>query len=100
MLAFVGKTATKFAKPSPRSGVALPLGAHPGNTGGKPGRSGRKSDAFLSKCIAAIEDAELWAEARKRNPVSVLQLAAEYTKSKAPTKVDQKTEIVLKAVRE
>lgn len=35
------KTANKTAKPSPRSGVSLPVGAHPGNTGGKKGRSGR-----------------------------------------------------------
>lgn len=42
------KTATKTAKPSPRSGVRLPLGAHPGNTGGKKGRSGRKPEAFTS----------------------------------------------------
>lgn len=40
------KTATKYAKPSPRSGVSLPLGAHPGNTGGKKGRSGRRPEAF------------------------------------------------------
>ena len=40
------KTAMKTAKPSPRSGVALPAGAHPGNTGGKPGRSGRRPDEF------------------------------------------------------
>lgn len=42
-----GKTAKKtakpvqLAKPSPRSGVQLPVGAHPGNTGGKAERSGR-----------------------------------------------------------
>jgi hypothetical protein len=36
----------KIAKPSPRSGVSLPLGAHPANTGGKVGRSGRPPEAF------------------------------------------------------
>ena len=41
-----GETATKTATPSPRSGTALPVGAHPGNTGGKKGRSGRKPDEF------------------------------------------------------
>jgi hypothetical protein len=35
------KTAKKTARPSPRSGVSLPVGNHPGNTGGKKGRSGR-----------------------------------------------------------
>src|SRR5206468_3538797 len=29
--------------------VALPVGAHAGNSGGKPGRSGRKSDEFKAK---------------------------------------------------
>jgi hypothetical protein len=41
-----GKTPIKFAKPSGRNGNRLPLGAHPGNTGGKKGRSGRKPNAF------------------------------------------------------
>lgn len=36
----------KFAPPSPRTGYRLPVGAHPGNTGGKKGRSGRKPDEF------------------------------------------------------
>jgi len=40
-----GKTAKK-SRPSPRSGVSLPLGNHPGNTGGKPKRSGRPPLAF------------------------------------------------------
>ena len=37
------KTATKTAKVavSPINGAEIPLGAHPGNTGGKKGRSGR-----------------------------------------------------------
>jgi len=46
-----GNSAIKTAKPSPRSGVALPLGAHAKNTGGKKGRSGRPPNdlrAFLA----------------------------------------------------
>lgn len=39
------KTAAKTAK-SPLNGAVIPLGAHPGNTGGKPGRSGRPRKAF------------------------------------------------------
>ena len=35
---------------SPRSGAECPVGAHPGNTGGKKGRSGRKPDAFIRFC--------------------------------------------------
>ena len=40
------QTAIKTAPPSPRSGYRLPLGNHPGNTGGKKGRSGPKADKF------------------------------------------------------
>lgn len=36
-----GKTAVAV---SPLTGATIPLGAHPGNTGGKPGRSGRPKD--------------------------------------------------------
>lgn len=40
-----GKTAKKTAR-SPRNGAEIPLGAHPGNTGGKKGRSGRRPDVI------------------------------------------------------
>jgi hypothetical protein len=40
------KTAKKTAKASPVNGVRLPVGAHPGNTGGKKGRSGRPPMEF------------------------------------------------------
>lgn len=43
------KTARKYAT-SPVNGAQIPLGNHPGNTGGKPGRSGRKPDAFRELC--------------------------------------------------
>ncbi len=69
---------TKLAPPSPRSGVRLPVGNHPQNTGGKKGRSGRKSKAFLQRCVEASEDEKLWKEARKKNAVSILQMAAAY----------------------
>lgn len=65
-------------KPSPRSGVSLPAGNHPQNTGGKKGRSGRKSKAFLARCVEATEDDELWREAKKKSATSVLQMAAAY----------------------
>jgi len=81
----VAKTATKTAKPSPRSGVALPLGAHPGNTGGKKGRSGRKSRDFLQRCLEATEDDPLWQAAKKKSAFSTLEMAASYTYGK-PTK--------------
>jgi hypothetical protein len=47
---------TKLAKPSPRSGVALPLGAHAKNTGGKPGRSGRPVQAFRDALFGDLEE--------------------------------------------
>ena len=50
------RTASKTAKPSPRSGVALPLGAHPGNTGGKKGRSGRKPFEITAAARAIFEE--------------------------------------------
>lgn len=52
------KTAAKTAV-SPKTGAVIPLGAHPGNTGGKKGRSGRRPDnlkAFL-KSLRSNEDA-------------------------------------------
>jgi hypothetical protein len=50
-------TAKKTAKPSPRSGVSLPLGNHPGNTGGKKGRSGRRPDWLKDWCDDLLADA-------------------------------------------
>ena len=48
----------------------MPLGAHPKNTGGKKGRSGRKPDAFKAFCQNVLGDAKVRAAARKiaRNP--------------------------------
>lgn len=46
------KPPKKTAKPSGRNGNVLPVGAHPGNTGGKSGRSGRKPDEFKAICRA------------------------------------------------
>ncbi len=51
------KTANKTARASPRSGVALPLGAHAGNTGGKKGRSGRPRDEIRAMLLDGAEAA-------------------------------------------
>jgi hypothetical protein len=48
------KTAVKTAV-SPLSGGRIPLGAHPGNTGGKKGRSGRPTSAVREACRAAFD---------------------------------------------
>ena len=50
-----GKKTGNGVMQSPRSGAVVPTGAHPGNTGGKPGRSGRRSDAFKQR-LEAIRD--------------------------------------------
>jgi hypothetical protein len=49
---------------SPRSGAVVRTGAHPANTGGKKGRSGRKPDAFKEQ-LAGIRDREGVALLRK-----------------------------------
>jgi hypothetical protein len=47
------KTAAKTAT-SPISGGVIPLGAHPGNTGGKKGRSGRLPSKVREACRLAF----------------------------------------------
>lgn len=47
------KTAPKTAR-SPITGAEIPLGNHPGNTGGKKGRSGRKPDAWRLELQAMV----------------------------------------------
>jgi hypothetical protein len=42
---------------SPLNGARCPTGAHPGNTGGLPGRSGRPADEFKAK-LEGIRDAK------------------------------------------
>lgn len=75
------KTAKKTAPPSPRSGVSLPLGNHPGNTGGKPGRSGRKPSDFIQWCQdvtdnPTVRDVQL--ARAKSGDIKILDLAARY----------------------
>lgn len=53
------KTAMRTAKPSPRNGNRLPLGNHPGNTGGKPGRSGRRPSEVTAMCQRLVHDHNL-----------------------------------------
>lgn len=62
------KTANKAAKtgkPSGRNGNVLPVGNHPGNTGGKKGRSGRKPDAF-SNMLAKLRQSPALAKSLKK----------------------------------
>jgi hypothetical protein len=41
---------------SPLTGTLIPCGAHPWNTGGKKGRSGRRPDAFKEMCQKFLQD--------------------------------------------
>jgi hypothetical protein len=90
-----GKTANKTAKPSGRNGNRLPLGAHPGNTGGKPGRSGRPPKAFKKFCREAAkspeyQDALLRAatDDNHNDFIGAAKLIANYAASKPPKKVE------------
>lgn len=60
------KTAKKTGKAggakvavSPRNGAQMPTGAHPGNTGGKKGRSGRPTAAFKNAIQMVRDDPKL-----------------------------------------
>jgi hypothetical protein len=83
------KTATKTARPSPRSGVALPLGNHPGNTGGKPGRSGRPPKAFKKFCRELAKSGEFQkaleaaaTDAEHQNYIGAAKLVATFATAK------------------
>ena len=104
-----GKTAKKTAKPSPRSGVALPIGNHPDNTGGKPGRSGRPPDSFKALCRELVTRNETLAAVRKilRDPnhpafVGALKWATEhgYGRPLQRVEADGKVNLTIRLVRE
>jgi hypothetical protein len=58
------KTAVKTAV-SPLSGGRIPLGAHPGNTGGKKGRSGRPPNWLKNFCDGQLANPKCKAAVRK-----------------------------------
>ena len=66
------KTATKTAR-SPVNGAEIPLGAHPGNTGGKKGRSGRTPDEFKRMCQELASS-----ESVRSNVLKILASPADY----------------------
>jgi hypothetical protein len=103
------KTARKTAKPSPVNGVQLPVGAHLGNTGGKPGRSGRPPDAFKAICRELVTRNETLAAVRKilRDPnhpafVGALKWATEhgYGRPLQRVEADGKVTLTIRLVRE
>lgn len=56
------KSAPRLAPAPPQGGARLPLGAHPKNTGGKKGRSGRPPLAFKRFARALYDDPEVQRE--------------------------------------
>lgn len=105
-----GKTALKTARlapPSPNGGARLPLGNHPGNTGGKPGRSGRLPNAFKQFCrdLAASKE---YQEALKRaatddqhdNYLGAAQLVAKVASPKPTKKTKHSGSVTVRVVRQ
>lgn len=101
------KTAPKTAT-SPKNGAVIPLGAHPGNTGGKKGRSGRKPSTFAgfvrtlhdkADVRKAIESAA--SDETSKGFAPVLKLMAEYDPERpAPPTQQLAGEIVVRVVRD
>lgn len=102
-----GKTARKTAR-SPRNGAEIPLGAHPGNTGGKKGRSGRKPSTFAGfiRTLHANEDVRDALERAASDESSrgfgvVAKLMAEYDPERpAPPKQEIAGELIVRVVRD
>jgi len=83
------KTGTKTEKRSmmrsPRSGAEIPTGNHPGNTGGKKGRSGRKPNKIKALCRKIVDDRKL---------VSVLGTIAADDEEKARDRIAAITKLI------
>ena len=87
--------------PPPHPGAAqLPLGAHPWNTGGKKGRSGRKPNAFKEMCRLLASSDLVWSSVQLilLNPnhpsfVGALKWASENGYGKPAQKIDLKGDI-------
>lgn len=78
---------------SPRSGATIPTGAHPGNTGGKKGRSGRKPEAFTRFLARLRQSPELHASLERaimdekgRGFASALKVLTDYDTEKPAEK--------------
>lgn len=94
----VEKTASKTAPPPRHGGARLPLGNHPGNTGGKKGRSGRHPDVFKQflarlkadkKFHKALKDAAT--DPESRGFASALKVITDYDESKPAQRSDVTT---------
>jgi hypothetical protein len=83
------KTANKTAK-SGRNGNEIPLGNHPGNTGGKKGRSGAKPLAFKAFAVSLAMNPEFQAALQKAalaGDISAAKLVIQYAEGLPPQTV-------------
>lgn len=102
-----GKTAAKTAV-SPKNGSVIPLGAHPKNTGGKKGRSGRRPSTFSGFIRSLqgkknVQDAikSAASDAESKGFGAVLKLMAEYDPERpAPPKQELRGEVIVRVVRD
>lgn len=84
------KTGKKTAI-SPRSGAEIPTGAHPKNTGGKKGRSGRKPQAFKTFASALAMDPEFQKQleaAALAGDLQAMKLVIQYAEGMPPQSVE------------
>lgn len=103
------KTPIKTARPSGRNGNVLPLGNHPGNTGGKKGRSGRRPQAFKDFLARLRQDPTLHEALERaardetsRGFASALKVMTDYDDDKPAEKkqLSGKVEVVVRIARE
>jgi hypothetical protein len=90
----------RFAPPPRPGGPRLPLGAHPWNTGGKKGRSGRKPAAFKEMCRLLASSDLVWQSVQLilMNPhhpsfIGALKWAGENGYGKPAQKIDLKGDL-------
>jgi hypothetical protein len=100
------KTAVKTAV-SPLSGGRIPLGAHPGNTGGKKGRSGRPPNWLRQFCDDLLASPKCRAAVRKiledeSHPAfaTMWKAAGDRAHGKAENTVAHSGEVSIRVVRE
>lgn len=90
------KTGYKTVK-SPKTGAELPVGAHPWNTGGKKGRSGRKPDEFRAHMRELTSRPEVVAYLNRcldgKEGPNAFHAAYKYATEQAHGKAEQRTKI-------
>jgi hypothetical protein len=95
----MARGASPTEKTAPKTvGQPFAKGSDPRRGHGKPGRSGRKPKAFLERCLAATEDDELWQSAKKKQPMSLLDLSASYTHAKPKQDIEHSGEVTFRVI--